>query len=309
MKQKKNMRYTRRSYKRKLVIFGVSIFMSLALCATGFAAWVISKDTNKTADGEVQIGAVTEASVEISDIKFVKDRTNLEDDGPVNFVFEPKADDTTGRVRADRDNNTPSENMNVLFTWSIKNYQIVSDVYVDFKIPLSVYEAIENKWITLPSEFEIQPGTVKIPDTEEGKEYKIARYKIQYTDADGQLVRITDSGETNDKIVSYTVQYSETDPTVIDNVTFVMEIKFGWGQVFNGLNPGIYYDTPYENDLEKGKGVSYEDLKATLNEFKATLHGIEYNATFEGYSEAKKAEEYEKNPIPTYFIEINATVA
>jgi hypothetical protein len=76
------------------------------------------------------------------------------------------------------------------------------------------------------------------------------------------------------------------------------------------MNPGIYYDTTYgEAESHKGAGVEHEDVKATLNEFKATLHGITYNAEFEAKSEEAKAADYEANPINKFYIEINAQVA
>lgn len=35
---------TRNSYKRKIILFGVIVFMSIALISTGFAAWVMSQE-------------------------------------------------------------------------------------------------------------------------------------------------------------------------------------------------------------------------------------------------------------------------
>lgn len=33
---------TKNSYKRKVILFGVLLFMSIALISTGFAAWIMS---------------------------------------------------------------------------------------------------------------------------------------------------------------------------------------------------------------------------------------------------------------------------
>ena len=287
MNKNKNMRFTRRSYKRKLIIFGVSIFMSIALSATGFAAWVISKDTAKDTNGQVQIGAVTEASVEISDISFIGDVNN--------FIFEPLENDTTGRVRYDGTSNP--ENLGVEFTWTIKNYQIVSDVFVEFKLPAAVYTAVEKQWVSLSDKFELSAPTEK-----DGTAYTVLKYKIQ-----DSTNKITDDG-SKDGIVEYTVTKDESTG-LPKEVVFTMKIDFEWGDVFNGDNPGIYYDKSYEDDPTGGVNVSYADLKATLNEFKATLHGITYNAEFEALSETDKAAQYTQKPIKDYFIVINATVA
>ena len=299
MKLKRSVRLTRRSYRRKLVMFGVSIFMSLALTATGFAAWVLSKDSNKTESGEVQIGAVTEASVEITDIEFIRDEGDPASVDASKFVFEPLEDDTTGRVRYDSDKKEQPENLDVKFTWTVKNFQIVGDLFVDFKVPVTVYTAIEKGWLALPEAFKLQNAVEQI----EGVDYKVLRYTIQ--DADK---KITGNVElTEDKLLSYKVTKGEDD--VITEVEFTMSIPFAWGDTFEGLNPGIYYDTNYPEEPAKGTGVQYETVKATLNEFKATLHGIEYNETFEKLSEADKDKLYGENPIDTYFIVINAKVA
>lgn len=299
MKLKRSVRLTRRSYRRKLVMFGVSIFMSLALTATGFAAWVLSKDSNKTESGEVQIGAVTEASVEITDIEFIRDEGDPASVDASKFVFEPLEDDTTGRVRYDSDKKEQPENLDVKFTWTVKNFQIVGDLFVDFKVPVTVYTAIEKGWLALPEAFKLQNAVEQI----EGVDYKVLRYTIQ--DADK---KITGNVElTEDKLLSYKVTKGEDD--VITEVEFTMSIPFAWGATFEGLNPGIYYDTNYPEEPAKGTGVQYETVKATLNEFKATLHGIEYNETFEKLSEADKDKLYGENPIDTYFIVINAKVA
>ncbi len=274
------------------------MFMSLALVATGFAAWVLSKDAQKEESGAVEIGAVTEASVEISEITFLKD--NDAQVNPDRFVFEPLSTDTTGRVRYDGE--SAPENLDVKFTWSISNYQIVGDLFVDFLVPEAVYTAITEEWLALPEGFALQTATeTKKNDDQEDVTYKVLRYTIQ-----NQAGAITASGATNDGILSYTVT---KDGDTVSAVAFTMNIPFSWGAEFDGLNPGIYYDTPYPDAPSKGTGVDFNVVKATLNQFKAKLHGIEYNETFEGLPEGDKKTLYDENPIDKYYIIINANVA
>ena len=76
---------TRNSYKRKIILFGVIVFMSIALISTGFAAWVMSQEKKQSTSGNVTVGAVTEGNIEVTlDPLTVKD-----------FKFEPKESDTT----------------------------------------------------------------------------------------------------------------------------------------------------------------------------------------------------------------------
>ena len=153
------MRLTRKSYRRKLIMFGFSVFMSLALTATGFAAWVLSKDAVKNTEGQVQVGAVTEKTIEISDITFTKKDGN----GAAikSFLFEPAKDDSEGRVRW---NGVDFENMDLTIQWTIVNYQLVGDYYVEFKLPAGIYNAIEEGYITLSDSFTDTEKTETVDD-------------------------------------------------------------------------------------------------------------------------------------------------
>jgi len=308
MNIKRSVRLTRRSYRRKLIMFGVSIFMSLALVATGFAAWVLSNDASKEAEGLVEIAAVHEESVEISDIKFLKDNGDEStSDLDRSFVFEPREGDTNGRVRygksSEDDTDTKPEDLDVKFKWSIDNYQIVGEVFVDFKIPVNVYDAIDAGWIDIDlqnADTEDNTGFKVIGDeTKDGKDYKVLRYVVQTAQG-----TITANG--GDGVVSYTV---EKDGDTVTKVNFVMEIEFTWGEVFGAQNPGDYYD-----DDPVGSAVDYDDVKLTLNTFRATLHGLDHLEnfdmdTFNALPESDQKTLCDQNPIPNYIIVINAQVA
>lgn len=281
MFERKLERLTRKSYRRKLIMFGASIFMSLALVATGFAAWVLSKDAQVQGEGEVQVGAVKESSIEISAITFA--------DNIKNFVFEPQEGDAAGRVRNDGSN---FENMDITISWQVSNYQIVGDLFVEFKIPETVHNAIEAGFISIPAEF-VKKDTVDTKQVE-GKNYYVYTYNIGANKAAGTV--------DVDDYFSYTV----TEDAGVKTMQCELTLKFNWGNKFGNDNPGIYYDTD-----ATGKEVPFETVKATLNEFKATLHGITYNAEFEAKSEEEKAVEYAKAEykLQPYYVIINAEVA
>jgi len=282
MFERKLERLTRKSYRRKLIMFGASIFMSLALVATGFAAWVLSKDAQVQGEGEVQVGAVQESSIEISAITFADDIKN--------FVFEPQEGDAAGRVRNDGSN---FENMDITISWQVSNYQIVGDLFVEFKIPETVHNAIEADFISVPAEFVKKDGvdTTQVAD----KNYYVYTYNIG-----------ADKTAGNDVAVDDYFTYTLTETGGVETMQCELTLKFNWGEKFGNDNPGIYYDTD-----AVGKEVPFETVKATLNEFKATLHGITYNAEFEAKSEEEKAVEYAKAEykLQPYYVIINAEVA
>lgn len=48
---------------------------------------------------------------------------------------------------------------------------------------------------------------------------------------------------------------------------FSFDVEFAWGDKFGGVNPGLYYDSP------EAEGISYAEIKKTLEDFRAILYG------------------------------------
>ena len=69
---------TRKSYQRKAMVVGATAFAGIALMATGFAAWVISSSATKNVQGGVQVGTISNKSIEITDVDFVEPGTFAE---------------------------------------------------------------------------------------------------------------------------------------------------------------------------------------------------------------------------------------
>ena len=204
---------TRNHFKRKIITAGVSIFSALAVSASGFAAWILSAEANKEGNGNVSVGVVEKSEITISDLSFVNDAKD--------FVFEPKADDTTGRVRASADS---AESLTVKFTCTIDNVSAAANISVEFFEPAEITAAVAAGYLVSPDLGSTNKVTIKSAGavTPTGS---LPR-GWSYTEADGQG-------------------------------TLTCEITYAWGSVFGGENPGIYYDTvaegiavPYE-EVEK----------------------------------------------------------
>lgn len=128
---------TRNSYKRKIILFGVIVFMSIALISTGFSAWVMSREKKASKNGNVTVGAVTEGNIEITlDELTVKD-----------FKFEPKEGDDTGRVRSD---GTNFESLTVTVSGTIKNTQFLKEATIKMNVQDKVNQAVTDGYIVLP---------------------------------------------------------------------------------------------------------------------------------------------------------------
>ena len=137
-------RLTRNSYKRKIILFGVFVFMSIALISTGFAAWVMSSDAEDTSQGNVSVGIVNDASLKIN----VTNKTGLE---AFTFLFEPAAGDNTGRVRLDSID-PKTEQLTFTIEGNITNAEILATdgFTIEMLLPAGMQKAIELNYIVAP---------------------------------------------------------------------------------------------------------------------------------------------------------------
>lgn len=155
---------TRNSYKRKIILFGVIVFMSIALISTGFAAWVMSQEKKQSKSGNVTVGAVTEGNIEV-----ILDELTVKD-----FKFEPKESDTTGRVRNDKTN---FESLTVTVTGTIKNTQFLKEATIKMNVQDKVNQAVTDGYIILP---ECANSEVVLTLTESGTNEKKFSYDITF---------------------------------------------------------------------------------------------------------------------------------
>lgn len=155
---------TRNSYKRKIILFGVIVFMSIALISTGFVAWVMSQEKKQSKSGNVTVGAVTEGNIEV-----ILDELTVKD-----FKFEPKESDTTGRVRND---NTNFESLTVTVTGTIKNTQFLKEATIKMNVKDAVKQAETAGYIILP---ECANSEVVLTLTESGTNEKKFSYDITF---------------------------------------------------------------------------------------------------------------------------------
>lgn len=199
---------TRNSYKRKIIMFGIMLFVSIALISTGFAAWVLSTQAKKDGSGNVTVGSVTDASFEITFVK-ISDQygTQITNENELKFSFEPTKGDETGRVRWDGNN---CENLVLIFEGTVTNYQYLGTFNVEMTVNDEIKKLATDGYITLPS-----------CATTGGKDI--------YSTISGASV---ESGEG----ISFTDKGDGT-------AEFTYKIAFGWGEKFKGQNPSEYYDS------------------------------------------------------------------
>lgn len=238
-------KYTRNSYKRKIIMFGMMIFISIALISTGFAAWVLSTQTKVDNEGNVTVGVVENKSFEITFTE-IKDQNGndltkteggkiIADSTKMKFSFEPVKDDEQGRVRW---NGTASENLSITFKGTIKNATYLGS----FNVKMTMTEEVKSlvgsetsrKYIIAPDC--AKDSGVELKDSESGAYLSSDNYKLTMN-GDG-------------------------------SATFEVTVKFGWGDLFGNENPSTYYDTNLT-----GQAVSDEKVKSILEDFHNVVNG------------------------------------
>lgn len=246
---------TRKSYQRKAMVVGATAFAGIALVATGFAAWVISSSATKNVQGNVQVGTISEKSIEITEVKF------KEVDGTRDyFSFEPVKTDLSGRVRYDGKDNY--ENLSLVVTGKYKPASYVNNFSIGLR--MGTVDTDGNFTADAVAEKRIEDAAnvskyIKLP----------ACWAGATTGGDGVTF--------NTKGAAFNADNGNGKITVDGDglATFEYTISFEWGDHFKdgtkNLNPSEFYDS------ETGK-TNYNDteFKNDLAAFYKAMTGIEY---------------------------------
>ena len=229
------MKVTKGHFNRKVLFFGLLLFLAISLISTGFAAWIMSTGTDKGSNSNVHVGTITDGSLEFGEIKFVEDKEEI--------IFDSLESDTDGHIYADLSENALFENLSVTFTTTLTPVTYVKDLSISVALPATVKAAADAKYITMPKCCHVE-GTSAI---------SVDLIK------DGVIQKLEDTG------VVATITTSEDGKIYNISIT----LNFGWGTAFGGKNPGIYLDD--END---DVDFSYEQKVQKMVEFKSTIYGL-----------------------------------
>lgn len=222
---------TRKSFSRKAIVAVMSVFLTVSLTAVGFASWLISKDDSKEGTGNVTASNVSDAILDVT----IENAENL---GKINFG--PAKNDTTGTIRYNEAEADDSEALKIIVSGSIKKFATLKQMEIKIKVPDSVITAAGYK------------ATVG----EGVKTYTVDPALPKY------ITLPAGAADTNGNLIDTTkkVEYSATDTVFTsgadDTATFSFEVTFGWGELFQKENPGIYLDKDKE---------SIKNLKDLLN--------------------------------------------
>lgn len=247
---------TRKSFSRKAIIIIASVFLVISLTATGFAAWLISNNADGKGEGNVTASNVSDAILGVT----IDSSENL---GTINFG--PEAGDNEGNVRAEDASDV--ESLTVTVTGKIGNFNTLDKMLVTVNCPDEVLTAAGYTWT----------GDDGARTYAYNKDKAFIALPAYAMDKDGKALPLP-AGEDTTKAMTYESSLF----TAGDNENekkFSVEVKFGWGALFEGNNPGRYLDeeTVSENKLT----VSSENKKALL----AIANGHKGSGITEDYTE------------------------
>jgi hypothetical protein len=254
-------RLTKNSYRRKIVVFGLLVFMSIALISTGFAAWVMSQGAKEETSGNVTIGVVEDGRITLSNLVYKPVVNKYNDDysdtveltgtdydiatsDGLNFKFEPLFNDKNGAItwegikEVDGVKSTSCEIMEIQVSGFVTNHHLLNGGVLNIELTVSkgVYDCIQEGYITVPDGFTLKEAS------QDGRTYI---YKM--------------------------------DIKPNDNGIFNFTVKFNWGTKFNGSNPaGTVHDNAETTNSE------LDLLKAQIEAFRAILFGYYEDGTSDG---------------------------
>ncbi|MBQ8415795.1 MAG: hypothetical protein IJX13_02685 [Clostridia bacterium] len=240
-------KFTRRSYNRKLIVFGISLLAAFGLISTGFSAWLMSSITDvNDATPPVSVSTITNEVIEVTLDGWNPDTKEWTGDS-VNF--DAKDGDETGRIMAQN----ATEDLKLELTGKVTNPDKVATLTIKVELPASIKAAIDGGYIKIKGAHTLTKATHKIDDS--------LSVDVWYYEA--PLTKVAGEGEGEDYIA-----YDGYN-------TFSHTLEFEWGDYFGGVNPSVFYDSAVNGKRGDQTVVGNKDIDdATMAAEMENFHDI-----------------------------------
>ena len=264
---------TRRSYNRKLIMLGLSLFISVGLITTGFSAWLISAVNGANATPPVTVGSISSDSVTVTIDQWTEitgpDSSSWVWDEDEILSFNAIETDNSGRVtysNADAAKSTP-EKLTMLISGEVDGAEKVKTLTLAIDLPESIYNAIQANYISVK---------------------KVGGEVLTNPEDVSSAIKFTQTKDANEKTV-YRMEVALTPAA-----TFSYTLTFEWGTHFGGKNPCEFYDSAIDATRPSdpspvtvtGNMIADSTVIEEMNAFHETLTGEETNeganAVYEG---------------------------
>lgn len=222
---------TRHAFSKKAIMITASLFVTLALITTGFAAWLISSGTSDEGTGNITTATIDDARLGL---------TVAMAEGKDFVCFGPQADDTVPHIMYEAPKEGEKDDKEVLtatVTGTINNYDRLKEFNITIKISDKALTAAGYTWT------ETNEGSLKSRTYTYNAEKAYISLPEYAVDTDGRFLPLpSDMSKTTAPKTISAGDSMFTDGATENEKRFTFDVTFGWGEKFKGCNPGRYLD-------------------------------------------------------------------
>lgn len=248
---------TRHAFSKKAIMITASLFVTLALITTGFAAWLISSGASGEGTGNITTATIDDARLGL---------TVAMAEGKDFVCFGPQADDTVPHIMYEAPKEGEKDDKEVLtatVTGTIKNYDRLKEFNITIKISDKALTAAGYTWT------ETNEGSLKNRTYTCNAGNACISLPEYAVDTDGRFLPLP--SDTSKTTAPKTISAGDsmfTDGTTENEKKFTFDVTFGWGEKFKGCNPGRYLDRE-EADHLPDKTYTVDEKKEIMTELRS----------------------------------------
>lgn len=229
---------TRHAFSKKAIMITASLFVTLALITTGFAAWLISSGASDEGTGNITTATIDDARLGL---------TVAMAEGKDFVCFGPQADDNVPDIRYRGPKEGEKDDKEVLtatVTGTIKNFHKLEKFNITIKISDKALKAAGYTWT------ETNEGSSKSRTYTYKPEKAYIALPEYAVDTDGRFLPLpSDRSKTTAPKTISAGDSMFTDGANENEKKFTFDVTFGWGEKFEGCNPGKYLDRELADHL------------------------------------------------------------
>lgn len=245
---------TRHAFSKKAIMITASLFVTLALITTGFAAWLISSGASDEGTGNITTATIDDARLGL---------TVAMAEGKDFVCFGPQADDDVPHIMYELPKEGEKDDKEVLtatVTGTIKNYDRLKEFNITIKISDKALTAAGYTWPETGESsrtytYNAEKAYISLP------EYAVDTY--------GRFLPLP--SDTSKTTAPKTISAGDSMFTAGANGNekkFTFDVTFGWGEKFKGCNPGKYLDRE-EADHLPDKTYTVDEKKEIMTELRS----------------------------------------
>lgn len=249
---------TRHAFSKKAIMITASLFVTLALITTGFAAWLISSGASGEGTGNITTATIDDARLGL---------TVAMAEGKDFVCFGPQADDTVPHIMYEAPKVGEKDDKEVLtatVTGTINNYDRLKEFNITIKISDKALTAAGYTWT------ETNEGSLKSRTYTYNAEKAYISLPEYAVDTAGRFLPLP--SDTSKTTAPKTISAGDsmfTDGTTENEKRFTFDVTFGWGEKFKGCNPGRYLDREEGPDHLPDKTYTVDEKMEIMTELRS----------------------------------------